>query len=119
MFDRKKIESIEFFDGESIMHDLSVENGGSYNANGFIVHNSAVMDDRVTDVCEDLNGTIFSLDDPNLAEPPLHFNCRSVLIPITQNDDYQVSEDTPNLDDYPEASGFYSVECNHKKKGDK
>lgn len=37
-----------------------------------------------TPICEELNGTIFRKDDPNLDRytPPLHWNCRSGLEPI-------------------------------------
>jgi SPP1 gp7 family putative phage head morphogenesis protein len=43
---------------------------------------SAVMDDFTTDTCEELNDKFFRVDDPNLPSPPLHYNCRSVLIPV-------------------------------------
>jgi len=43
-----------------------------------------VNGDPVTPICQDLNGTIFSKDDPEAAkyEPPLHWNCKSYIIPI-------------------------------------
>lgn len=43
-----------------------------------------VNDVPVTDICESLNGTIFSKDDPDLEryQPPLHFNCDSYILPI-------------------------------------
>jgi uncharacterized protein with gpF-like domain len=40
------------------------------------------MDDYTTDECEFLNGQFFRVDDPNIPLPPLHHNCRSVLIPV-------------------------------------
>jgi len=42
---------------------------------------SAILDDRTTDICRGLHGKIFK----NGTEPvpPMHFNCRSVLVPIT------------------------------------
>lgn len=52
---------------------------------------SAILDDRTTEVCERMDGLIFkNMGDPNLdgARPPLHYNCRSVLIPIMQGDDW-------------------------------
>lgn len=43
---------------------------------------SAVLDDRTTEICEGLHGKVFAAgDEPN---PPLHFNCRSLLVPITK-----------------------------------
>tara|TARA_Y100000310_G_scaffold78084_1_gene74711 strand:+ start:2401 stop:4638 length:2238 start_codon:yes stop_codon:yes gene_type:complete len=45
---------------------------------------SAVIDSRTTRQCLLLDGKIFKMDDPNLLKftPPLHFNCRSVLVPV-------------------------------------
>lgn len=41
----------------------------------------AVIDDRTTEVCEEMNGKIIDIDKLVLAVnlPPLHFNCRSVI----------------------------------------
>lgn len=43
---------------------------------------SAVMDERTTDVCLDYDGMAFAVDDPYLPQPPLHYACRSQLIPV-------------------------------------
>jgi SPP1 gp7 family putative phage head morphogenesis protein len=42
----------------------------------------AELDDRTTDQCRCLHGTIFDLSKDNLYHPPLHFRCRSGLVPI-------------------------------------
>jgi SPP1 gp7 family putative phage head morphogenesis protein len=49
---------------------------------------SAVMDDRTTEICSDRHGLVMRLDDPRLAEntPPLHINCRSMLLSLTVYD---------------------------------
>tara|TARA_Y100001963_G_C6788573_1_gene454272 strand:- start:151 stop:1125 length:975 start_codon:yes stop_codon:yes gene_type:complete len=41
-----------------------------------------------TPICEELNGTIFAKDDPNMFKftPPLHWNCRSMIVPILIGD---------------------------------
>lgn len=46
---------------------------------------SAVLDDRTTQVCEHLHDKVFSVDSEvwNEYRPPNHYNCRSVLVPIT------------------------------------
>lgn len=44
---------------------------------------SAIMDGRTTDICEALHGKIFSPGEARSYMPPRHFNCRSVLVPIT------------------------------------
>ena len=49
---------------------------------------SAVMDDRTTEMCTERNGLIMRLDDPRLPEntPPLHVQCRSLLLSLTVYD---------------------------------
>lgn len=46
----------------------------------------AVLDDATTDVCEDCQGTVLPADDPWWGDhlPPLHFNCRSTFITLTE-----------------------------------
>lgn len=43
---------------------------------------------RTTDICESLNGRLLRLDSQELAAntPPLHFQCRAVLSPVTAYD---------------------------------
>lgn len=47
---------------------------------------SAIMDERTTEVCEALDGQIFMQGDPDIARltPPLHYMCRSTLVPVTK-----------------------------------
>ena len=48
---------------------------------------SAVMDDRTSAVCAELDGRSYDKSDEDyLARitPPLHFNCRSLLVPVTR-----------------------------------
>jgi SPP1 gp7 family putative phage head morphogenesis protein len=51
---------------------------------------SAVMDIRTSDVCAALNGKVYKPDSLSTVNPPLHFNCRSILVAI--HDDEQVNE---------------------------
>jgi len=52
---------------------------------------SAVLDDRVSDICETLDGRIQK--DWGVYMPPKHFNCRSILVPITTLDNWNGKED--------------------------
>lgn len=63
---------------------------------------SAILDDRTTDICEGLHGMIFEKGDEPI--PPLHFNCRSLLIPITKYEDYKADKtvDGKNIDKFIE-----------------
>ena len=47
---------------------------------------SAIMDDRTSDICSGLHGKFFKADDA--PTPPMHFNCRSTLIPITKYEEF-------------------------------
>ena len=62
---------------------------------GFVVafEYSAILDDRVTDICEHLNGKI--LKDFSNYTPPNHFNCRSLLFAVTEVDDWNKKESSP------------------------
>ena len=56
-----------------------------YKAAGVeMVQFSAVMDDRTSEICQEMNGKIFPLDSLVVGEnePPLHPNCRSTVIPL-------------------------------------
>ena len=45
---------------------------------------SAVLDNRTTEVCRDLDGLVIPLDHPMLDRlaPPNHFSCRSLLVNV-------------------------------------
>lgn len=54
---------------------------------------AALLDDRTTDVCEWCDGRTYPVDDPfwDVYTPPNHFNCRSLLIPVVQGDEWEES----------------------------
>lgn len=55
---------------------------------------SAILDDRTSEICRYLDGKIYDIGEiSNKIKPPAHFNCRSVLIPITKFEPYK---DDPN-----------------------
>lgn len=43
---------------------------------------NATMDSKTTDGCMKLNGKIIKKDELNRYTPPLHYNCRSLLMPV-------------------------------------
>jgi SPP1 gp7 family putative phage head morphogenesis protein len=48
---------------------------------------SAVLDERTTAVCSRLDGKVFDKNEADYiarTTPPLHFNCRSLLVPVTR-----------------------------------
>jgi SPP1 gp7 family putative phage head morphogenesis protein len=49
---------------------------------------SSVLDERTTEICEALHDHVWTVDSDNWEtyRPPNHYNCRSVLVPITQLD---------------------------------
>ena len=66
------------------------------------------MDDRTSALCHSLNGKIYKKDNPIIANitPPLHFNCRSMLVPITQVDGWDGKQDkVPSKDDLNRGFG--------------
>lgn len=59
---------------------------------------SAILDVVTTDICRNLDNKIWPVDDPrwDRLTPPNHFNCRSLLIPVTKNDNWKTSSGLPN-----------------------
>lgn len=56
-----------------------------YRANDDVVSGEefvAVLDARTTVICARWDGTVFKMDDPNRQVPPLHYQCRSNLVPV-------------------------------------
>lgn len=52
---------------------------------------SAILDDRTTEICQSLHGKIQR--DWGSYAPPNHYQCRSLLIPVTEIDDWSGKED--------------------------
>lgn len=63
-----------------------------FNSSGIVAgyQYSAVMDDRTSEICSGLHGAKFEAGDEPV--PPLHFNCRSLLIPITKYEEFKADE---------------------------
>jgi SPP1 gp7 family putative phage head morphogenesis protein len=62
---------------------------------------SAILDDHTTQLCESLDGSIWTEDNPiwETYTPPNHYNCRSVVIPVTKHDGWDgVESDQPTLE---------------------
>ena len=66
---------------------------------------SAILDDRTSDVCRMLDGKVWEVGDDysDRVKPPAHFNCRSVIVPITKFEKYTV--DAPPLSAIADAGG--------------
>lgn len=67
----------------------------------------AIDDQRTTDICQRLDGTVRPADDPfwKTHSPPTHFNCRSTLVPLTR-EEAEEEGITPEPPDSPPAEGF-------------
>lgn len=67
----------------------------------------AINDSRISDFCEPLDGKVMAADDPFWAShtPPLHFNCRSVITPLTPEEAQEagLTEKAPSVE---AADGF-------------
>jgi SPP1 gp7 family putative phage head morphogenesis protein len=60
---------------------------------------SAILDGRTTEICEHMDERTYAVNDPvwERYTPPLHFNCRSLLVAVTVRDTWEASE-PPTLD---------------------
>lgn len=62
----------------------------------------AVQDNRTSEVCEELDGTVRPADDPwwRSHTPPLHFNCRSIIVPLSREEAEEegIDDDAPEVE---------------------
>ena len=62
----------------------------------------AVEDARTSDICAPLGGTVLPASDPwwGTHQPPLHFNCRSTFVPLTEEEAQAegLTEEAPAVD---------------------
>lgn len=67
---------------------------------------AAVLDSSTTTICRELNGKVYRADSKewDSIRPPNHFNCRSVLVPITVIDGWDGQESPPS--NVEPAEGF-------------
>lgn len=67
---------------------------------------AAVLDGSTTTICRELNGKVYRADSDqwDSIRPPNHFNCRSVLVPVTTIDGWDGQESPPT--DMQPAEGF-------------
>ena len=80
---------------------------------------SAVLDNVTTELCRDLDGDTYAVDDPvwDTYRPPNHYNCRSILVPVTQRDTWEAS-DAPTVEP-SKGFGFSKLarpSCAHKHR---
>lgn len=62
---------------------------------------SAILDSRTTEVCSNLDGKVYPLrsDEWQKYRPPNHYNCRSLLVAVTQRDeDIEVTAEAPTVE---------------------
>lgn len=66
--------------------------------------------DPVSEICQDLAGTIFAKDDPEAFRywPPLHWNCKSYILPILSGDlgDRSIEDLKPSSSDLEDQVQF-------------
>ena len=72
---------------------------------------SAVMDERTTEFCQYMDERVYRADNEvwNEYRPPNHFNCRSLLIPVTKASGWDGEESDPP--EMQPAEGFARCGC--------
>lgn len=71
---------------------------------------SAILDDRTTDFCREWDGVILLRDSPEWGrvQPPNHYQCRGLIIPLTRGESFEVSN-VPNAQ--PHEGFTFSCGC--------
>jgi hypothetical protein len=74
------------------------------------VRYTAVLDNRTTEFCQALDGSVFQMNDPQRAlfEPPNHFNCRSIWTPISnaEAEEFNIRATGKPSSDFPTFSSI-------------
>jgi SPP1 gp7 family putative phage head morphogenesis protein len=65
---------------------------------------SAILDNRTSPVCEALDGKNIKKEEIVDYNPPLHYNCRSIIVPIFKDEPFDGFSKLPNTE--PEKGGF-------------
>ena len=83
---------------------------------------SAILDARTTDICRGLDKKVFKSGDDNinLLTPPLHFNCRSVIVPVTiyEQDVMDDAEEVPDRNELQDmGAGLLTLKAEVKTIG--
>lgn len=64
---------------------IQAANAAAYDRLGINKYEySAILDDRTSEICKEQDGKIFKVENatPGVNMPPLHVNCRSVILPV-------------------------------------
>ena len=69
----------------------------TYENDIYAIQFSAILDDRTSDLCRELDWKVVIKDSPEMQriEPPTHFNCRSMLVEIMEDEVHK-----PDFSDY-------------------
>lgn len=57
---------------------------------------TAILDSRTSPICSHHNGQIYDIDDKRF-QPPLHWNCRSSMIPVLKSKEELLAEDASRI----------------------
>jgi len=57
---------------------------------------TAILDSRTSPICSHHNGKLYDVDD-NRFKPPLHWNCRSSMVPVLKSKEELIQEKTQRL----------------------
>jgi len=75
---------------------------------------SAIMDGRTSRLCRSLDEKIFKPTEIDRYNPPLHFSCRSLLVPIFHDEEFTGYDSMPETVD--DGSGFLILKDEYDKK---
>jgi SPP1 gp7 family putative phage head morphogenesis protein len=70
---------------------------------------SAIMDGRTSAVCTALDKKIFQKSELSYYNPPNHFNCRSIIIPIFADEEIEENPPPPTVRDNSSGGSFLTL----------
>lgn len=107
--ERARLETIARTNMSTIFTQSQLAFYNDPGLNGFVeaLEYSAILDSRTTAVCNRLNGSIYRIGNSiwKFVTPPNHFNCRSVMLPVTVLDKWKEDKSSFNENQLP-SKGF-------------
>jgi len=77
---------------------------------------SAVLDNNTTDFCARMDNRVFNKEEiESYGYPPWHYNCRTIIVPITRGEKYSIDGFPPGMDKKP--FGIGAAKPRYAKKG--
>lgn len=101
-------------------HNAMVGKGETWKANGAYKYRiQTALDNRVTDICQSLSGNVYTYGSSEAMIPPFHYYCRTVIVPVIDDEYSWLSEGRTQASMYGSVSANQTYSEWAKQNADK